>query len=229
MLICVYDIGRKRKVTMNIGTKIKNARTSANLTQEQVAEALDVSRQTVSNWENEKTYPDIVSVIKMSDLYNISLDHLLKEEKPMSDYLNYLEESTNTVRSKNKLSMIILLATYLGIWAVSLITFWFFISGTDSMGYSIMFLWVLLPVTTFVISLLIGKNNYMGRWKCFFSIVFGIMYMLAEYATFSAANMISFDKINMPQFSLILIGAIISQTGLVVGTFINYVKSKDRK
>ena len=126
MLICVYDIGRKRKVTMNIGTKIKNARTSANLTQEQVAEALDVSRQTVSNWENEKTYPDIVSVIKMSDLYNISLDHLLKEEKPMSDYLNYLEESTNTVRSKNKLSMIILLATYLGIWAVSLITFWFF-------------------------------------------------------------------------------------------------------
>ena len=81
----------------------------------------------------------------------------------------------------------------------------------------------------FVISLLIGKNNYMGRWKWFFSIAFGIMYMLAEYATFSAANMISFDKINMPQFSLILIGAIISQTGLVVGTFINYVKSKDRK
>ena len=100
---------------MNIGTKIKNARTSANLTQEQVAEALDVSRQTVSNWENEKTYPDIVSVIKMSDLYNISLDHLLKEEKPMSDYLNYLEESTNTVRSKNKRFMIILFATYLGI------------------------------------------------------------------------------------------------------------------
>ena len=111
---------------MNIGTKIKNARTSANLTQEQVAEALDVSRQTVSNWENEKTYPDIVSVIKMSDLYNISLDHLLKEEKPMSDYLNYLEESTNTVRSKNKLSMIILLATYLGIQAISFITFCFF-------------------------------------------------------------------------------------------------------
>lgn len=62
-----------------------------------------------------------------------------------------------------------------------------------------------------------------------FSIVFGIMYMLAEYATFSTANMISFDKINMPQFDLILIGTIISQVGLVVGTFINYVKSKDRK
>lgn len=94
------------------------------------------------------------------------------------------------------------------------------------MGYSIMFLWVLLPVTTFMISLLIGKKNYMGRWKWCFSIVFGIMYMLAEYATFSAANMISFDKINMPRFALILIGAIISQVGLVAGTFINYVKKE---
>ena len=81
---------------MDIGSKIKNARLNANLTQEQVAEALRVSRQTISNWENEKTYPDIISVVKMSDLYHISLDHLLKEEKTMPSYLDYLEESTNT-------------------------------------------------------------------------------------------------------------------------------------
>lgn len=214
---------------MNIGTKIKNARTHANLTQEQAAEALGVSRQTISHWENEKTYPDIVSVIKMSDLYRISLDHLLKEEKPMSDYLNYLEESTNTVRSKHKLSMTILLATYLGIWAISLITFWFFISGSDAMGYSLMFIWVLLPVTTFVISLLIGKNNYMGKWKWLLPIVFGIMYMLAEYATFSAANMAAFHKINMPEFGMILIGAMISLIGTGVGVLINFANFKKRK
>ena len=227
--ISVYDIGRKRRVVMDIGTKIKNARISANLTQEQVAEALDVSRQTISNWENEKTYPDIVSVVKMSNLYNISLDNLLKEEKPMSNYLNYLDESTNTVKSKNKLSMLILLVTYLGIWAVSLIVFWFFINSSDAMGYSIMYLWVLLPVTTFVISLLIGKNNYMGKWKWGSSIAFGIMYMLAEYATFSAANMITFDKINVPQFAMILIGAIISQVGLVVGALMRYTEFKNTK
>ena len=68
---------------MDIGTKIKDARIAAQLTQEQVAEALGVSRQTMSNWENNKTYPDIVSVIKMSDLYEISLDHLLKEKEEM--------------------------------------------------------------------------------------------------------------------------------------------------
>ena len=54
---------------MDIGSKIKNARIDAQLTQEQVAEALGVSRQTMSNWENGKTYPDIVSVIKMSALW----------------------------------------------------------------------------------------------------------------------------------------------------------------
>ena len=53
---------------MEIGTLIKAARKNSGLTQEQAAEALDVSRQTLSNWENGKTYPDIISVITMSDL-----------------------------------------------------------------------------------------------------------------------------------------------------------------
>ena len=211
---------------MEIGFKIKNARIKANLTQEQVAEALGVSRQTISNWENEKTYPDIVSVVKMSDLYDISLDHLLKEEQSMSNYLDYLEESTDVVKSKNKLSKLILIATYLGIWAISLIVFWFFTSGSDAMGYSLMFLWILLPVTTFVISLLIGRNNYWGKWKWVSSIAFGIMYMLAEYATFSAANMAAFNKINMPEFRMAPIGAIISILGLGIGTGMNHLKSK---
>ena len=51
----------------DIGSKIKAARLEKKLTQEQVAEILGVSRQTIPNWENEKSYPDIISVIKMSD------------------------------------------------------------------------------------------------------------------------------------------------------------------
>lgn len=217
---------------MDIGTKIKEARLTAQLTQEQAAEALGVSRQTMSNWENNKTYPDIVSVIKMSDLYAVSLDHLLKEkeEAPMSNYIDYLEESTNTVKSKTKLSKIILIATYLSIWAFALIIFWFFISGSDAMGYSLMFLWIVLPVTTFVISLLIGKNDFWGKQKWFAIIAFGVMYMLAEYATFSTANMVanSFSKINMPHFGMVLAGAIISAIGLVIGSLIGHIKPKHK-
>ena len=55
------------------------------LTQEQASESLLVSRQTVSNWENGKSLPDILSVIRMSELYRISLDELLKGDKVMRD------------------------------------------------------------------------------------------------------------------------------------------------
>lgn len=209
---------------MDIGAKIREARLSAHLTQEQAAEALGVSRQTMSNWENNKTYPDIVSVIKMSDLYDVSLDHLLKEkvEAPMSDYMDYLEESTNIVKSKARLSRVILIVAYLCIWAFALLTFWFFISASDAMGYSLVFLWMILPVSTIVISFLMGKNNDWGKGKWIAPAAFGFMQMLAEYATFGAANMAanSFVKINMPDFGMFFAGAIISAIGLGIGELI---------
>lgn len=210
---------------MDIGSKIKNARLNANLTQEQVAEALRVSRQTISNWENEKTYPDIISVVKMSNLYHISLDHLLKEEKTMPSYLDYLEESTNTVKSNERKAKITFISVYLAIWASAIIVFWFFTSGSDAMGYSLMFLWVLLPVSTFIFSLVVGRNNYWGNQKWVSAIVFGVMYMLAEYATFSAANMAAFNKFNMPRFGMIVGGAVISAGGITIGCALRRVKA----
>ena len=83
------------------------------LTQEQVAELLGVSRQTISNWENEKSYPDIISVIKMSDYYEASLDYLLKGEQKMNTYYDYLEESTNVVKSNTNRNKIITILSYL--------------------------------------------------------------------------------------------------------------------
>ncbi len=204
---------------MDIGNKIKTARIKAKFTQEQAAQSLSVSRQTISNWENEKTYPDIISVVKISDLYDVSLDHLLKEEKTMSNYLDYLEKSTNIVESKNKLSKTIIINSYFIIWAISLISFWFFIEDFQALGYSIMYLMILLPATTFIVSILIGRNNYWGKLKWFTPIVLGVMYMLAEYSTFSAANMAAFQKFNMPSFHMIIVGALISVVGIAIGIF----------
>lgn len=90
---------------MEIGKKLREARVASGLTQEQVAEELHISRQTISNWENEKSYPDIVSVVKMSDLYSVSLDDLLKGDMKM---LEHLEESTDVVRSNKQLLWAIL-------------------------------------------------------------------------------------------------------------------------
>ena len=60
----VIDKGGKRGKNMEIGNKIKEARNGAELTQDQAAEKIMVSRQTISNWETGKTMPDIASVIK---------------------------------------------------------------------------------------------------------------------------------------------------------------------
>lgn len=85
---------------MEIGSKLRQARLAAGLTQEQVAGELCISRQTISNWENEKSYPDIVSIVKLSELYTISLDGLLKGDEKM---LEHLGESTDVVKSNRAL------------------------------------------------------------------------------------------------------------------------------
>ena len=85
---------------MEIGKKRRNARTRSGFTQEKAAEEIGVARQTSSNWENEKSYPDVVSVIRLSTLYSVSLDELLKGDEEMIDHL---EESTNIVNSNKKL------------------------------------------------------------------------------------------------------------------------------
>ncbi|MFT8666919.1 MAG: helix-turn-helix transcriptional regulator [Liquorilactobacillus ghanensis] len=80
---------------MKFGDRLKNARTKMNLTQEQVANVFFITRQTISSWENEKTYPDIASLIKLSDYYHISLDTLLKEDTGMREYLEKKEVKKN--------------------------------------------------------------------------------------------------------------------------------------
>ena len=102
---------------MEIGKKLKNARIKAGFTQEKAAEEIDVSRQTISNWENEKSYPDIISVIALSDLYFVSLDELLKGDQKMTEHL---AESTDVVKSNKKLTGAILLNIILMILLIAL-------------------------------------------------------------------------------------------------------------
>lgn len=63
---------------MEVGNQIKKYRQSIKLTQEELAEKIYVTRQTVSNWENGKNYPDLNSLIMLCNLFNISLDILVK-------------------------------------------------------------------------------------------------------------------------------------------------------
>lgn len=68
---------------MKIGETISSIRKSRNMTQEEFAEIFHVTRQTISNWETEKTYPDLQTLVLMSDRFQISLDAMLKEDTAM--------------------------------------------------------------------------------------------------------------------------------------------------
>lgn len=76
---------------MKFGDRLKTSRLDKGLTQEQVAKNFYVSRQTISGWENEISYPDITNLIRISDYYQISLDTLLKEDSGMQEYLKKQE------------------------------------------------------------------------------------------------------------------------------------------
>lgn len=62
---------------MNFGEQFKKIRTEMKLTQEQVATQLNVSRQAISNWENNKNLPDIEMIVTISEVFHLSLDQLI--------------------------------------------------------------------------------------------------------------------------------------------------------
>ena len=72
---------------MKFGEQIKERRQELDLTQAEVAEKLFVTRQAVSNWEHNKTYPDLNMLVRISNVYQISRDSLLREDQKLKDYL----------------------------------------------------------------------------------------------------------------------------------------------
>ena len=83
---------------MKISKKIMELRKRNNLSQESFAELLNVSRQTVSNWENDKCYPDIETLIIISKKYNLSLDELLRDDIEMVKSIDKKVKSSNMLK-----------------------------------------------------------------------------------------------------------------------------------
>ncbi len=77
---------------MNIGNKIQKLRTDQDMTQAEFADKFHVSRQTVSNWENNKNYPDLSILRKISDEYAISFDTLLKDDM---EYISHIDKASD--------------------------------------------------------------------------------------------------------------------------------------
>ncbi len=88
---------------MNFGETLQSLRKKQGLTQEALGEQLHVTRQTVSNWETGKNYPDLELLVALSDLFDISLDILLKGDGHM---IRKIDQERNDGRRLRKSSWI---------------------------------------------------------------------------------------------------------------------------
>ncbi|MBQ9141632.1 MAG: helix-turn-helix transcriptional regulator [Lachnospiraceae bacterium] len=86
---------------MNLGSQIKKYRGELSMSQDELAEKIFVSRQSISNWENDKTYPDIKSLLLLSEVFQVSLDQLVKGDLEMmkreistQELANFQKDST---------------------------------------------------------------------------------------------------------------------------------------
>jgi transcriptional regulator with XRE-family HTH domain len=88
---------------MTLGEKIQQLRKASGISQEQLAEQLDVSRQSVSKWELNDAVPDINKIVMISELFSISTDELLKE----SSTKNNVEQEDRNMRPKTTVEEIV--------------------------------------------------------------------------------------------------------------------------
>ena len=110
---------------MELNEQIKKHRTQMNISQEELAEKIYVTRQSISNWENGKTYPDIHSLLLLSSLFGISLDQLVKGDIEIMK-AEIKKEEIAKMNRYGKIYTIMLVATaisavplfmWLGVWA----------------------------------------------------------------------------------------------------------------
>ena len=113
---------------MELGKQIKKHRQEVQLSQEELAERVYVSRQTISNWENDKSYPDVNSLVLLSETFQISLDNLIKGDiEVMKDVIQ--KEEIEKMNRYGKIYTILLIAT-----AVSAVPLFMLLGG-----------WALIP------------------------------------------------------------------------------------
>lgn len=85
---------------MSLGNSLFNARKKSGLSQEEVAEKLGVSRQTISKWELDETLPDIQQSKKLSNLYHLTLDELIDFDIDVKEIERMIESTSEEIEQK---------------------------------------------------------------------------------------------------------------------------------
>ncbi|MGO3469226.1 MAG: helix-turn-helix domain-containing protein [Weissella hellenica] len=92
---------------MDLGTKIKVQREKKNWSQQELADQIHISRQSISKWEQNKAIPSITNIVMMSNLFNISLDELMKDDEIL---VNKMDAQMKIARSLRNIMISVLIA-----------------------------------------------------------------------------------------------------------------------
>ncbi len=141
---------------MDVGIRIKKYREKQNISQDELAEKIFVSRQTISNWENNKTYPDIKSLLLLSDIFKVSLDDFMKGD---------IEKIKNLVNTQKVREFNIIGYIYLAELLILAITAYPLFKLEGNIGVIIWILFFLVTFFTAGIAEKIKKNNNIQTYK----------------------------------------------------------------
>lgn len=132
---------------MELGKQIRKYRCDFSMSQEELAEKLFVSRQTISNWENDKSYPDVNSLVLLSEVFHTSIDHLIKGDMTM------MKEKIKEEDKKEfeKASQI-----YTILFFIMIISF---IPLIKFCGYIGMIIWIILMILTLYTAFRVEKKK----------------------------------------------------------------------
>lgn len=144
---------------MNIGEKIFELRKQKNLSQEEVADKLNVSRQTISKWETNQSTPDFDKIVPLCELFEISTDELLKgiKEKDQEEVKEPKIITKQDVREKTAKVISTSIFTYIA--AVAVFLFLVCVLGVNAVAAVVVFLIMVGFATASII------NNYLSRPK----------------------------------------------------------------
>lgn len=122
---------------MELGEQLQKLREQKNMSREELAQEMNVSRQAVYKWENNKGYPDIENLIKLSDLYNITLDELIKGDRSFQKKIVIDKKKNNTEDLSDPGFLIGIILVFVGFF-LDLGTF---SAGITILGFLTMFLY----------------------------------------------------------------------------------------
>ena len=132
---------------MELGKQIRKYRKEQSLSQDELAEKVYVSRQTISNWENDKSYPDVNSLILLSEVFHTSIDNLIKGDvEVMKEQVK--NEDRKEFEKISRIFSVLFLAMM--ITPIPLIHY---------LKYAVIAIWALLAVVTLYFSFIVEKKK----------------------------------------------------------------------